>query len=241
MVFLEACAREDVPASPYLRAPKLVIKHRNEEGGLSLHTYKNAAYGGEWIIQNALTNAAPIARLLPKAAPLSTFRLVTASRGCLLPDAKGTTDQHVQVLSACFRAGREGAATDHSCIMFDVDLTRGVIGKGTSNAHWYQLGLTRAWRAPWVTQGHTTEAHPDTGTAIAAERVPDFDRMVQLVRRAHRRLLPGVPLIGWDVALTEEAGMCLLEANLSCNFFRASFEQAAYFSFVEDVLAHLEK
>jgi len=125
--------------------------------------------------------------------------------------------------------------------MFDVDLTRGVIGKGTSNAHWYQLGLTRAWRAPWVTEGHTTEAHPDTGTAIAAERVPDFDRMVQLVRRAHRRLLPGVPLIGWDVALTEEAGMCLLEANLSCNFFRASFEQAAYFSFVEDVLAHLEK
>jgi hypothetical protein len=125
--------------------------------------------------------------------------------------------------------------------MFDVDLSSGVIGKGTSNAHWYQLGMAKARRAPWATDGHTIEAHPDTGTIVAGERVPDFDRIVKLVRRAHRKLMPGVPLIGWDVALTEEAGTCLLEANLSCNFFRATFDQAAYFHFVEDVLTHIEK
>jgi hypothetical protein len=31
-------------------------------------------------------------------------------------------------------------------------------------------------------------------------------------------MLPDVPLAGWDVALTAE-GACLLEVNLSCNFF----------------------
>jgi hypothetical protein len=99
MVFIEACERERVPASPILRAPKLIVKHRNEEGGLGLHTFKNAAHGGEWIIQNALSNATTIARLLPKIAPLSTFRLVTASRGCVLPNANATTEEYVQVMS----------------------------------------------------------------------------------------------------------------------------------------------
>ena len=31
--------------------------------------------------------------------------------------------------------------------------------------------------------------------------------------------MPDVPLAGWDVAFTDK-GMLLLEANLSCNFFR---------------------
>ena len=34
--------------------------------------------------------------------------------------------------------------------------------------------------------------------------------------------------------------MCLLEANLSCNFFRASFDVGAYGAFVEEVLEFLE-
>ena len=57
---------------------------------------------------------------------------------------------------------------------------------------------------------------------------------------AHRKLMPRVPLVGWDVALTREHGMVLLEANLSCNFFRASFDIPTYTGFVEEVLAFLE-
>ena len=34
---------------------------------------------------------------------------------------------------------------------------------------------------------------------------------------------------------------CLLEANLSCNFFRASFVKDAYFGFVEETISHLEQ
>ena len=37
---------------------------------------------------------------------------------------------------------------------------------------------------------------------------------------------------GWDVALTTKEA-CLLEANLSCNLFRGSFDEINYFECVE--------
>ena len=61
----------------------------------------------------------------------------------------------------------------------------------------------------------------------------------QLVEDAHLKMCPAVPLVGWDVALTTD-GMCLLEGNLSCNFFRATFDHAAYFKFVEDCFEALD-
>ena len=36
--------------------------------------------------------------------------------------------------------------------------------------------------------------------------------------------------------MTEPEGVLLLEANLSCNFFRASFDVEAYAAFVEEVI-----
>jgi len=35
-------------------------------------------------------------------------------------------------------------------------------------------------------------------------------------------------------------GTCLLEANLSCNFFRGSFDQKAYFDFVDSYFQLLD-
>ena len=64
--------------------------------------------------------------------------------------------------------------------------------------------------------------------------------ILRLVRDAHARMCPAVPLVGWDVALTTE-GTCLLEANLSCNFFRATFDKGAYFGFAEETISHLEQ
>lgn len=42
----------------------------------------------------------------------------------------------IEALSCVFRAGRQGAATDHSSILFDVDIGTGVIQEGSTNAHW---------------------------------------------------------------------------------------------------------
>mmetsp|Transcript_4834 Transcript_4834/g.7769 ORF Transcript_4834/g.7769 Transcript_4834/m.7769 type:complete len:88 (+) Transcript_4834:1-264(+) len=63
--------------------------------------------------------------------------------------------------------------------------------------------------------------------------------MQDLVVDAHLKLLPDVPLVGWDVACTDK-GMVLLEVNLSCNFFRGSFDNGAYVRFVDEYFAFLE-
>jgi hypothetical protein len=34
-------------------------------------------------------------------------------------------------------SGRAGAHTDHSCVMFDINVEGGTCKKGTSNSHWY--------------------------------------------------------------------------------------------------------
>lgn len=66
----------------------------------------------------------------------------------------------IESLSCVFRAGRQGADTDHSSILFDVDASTGTILKGTTNAHWYQLGPTKMFNTPWVST-HDATHHPD--------------------------------------------------------------------------------
>ena len=70
---------------------------------------------------------------------------------------------------------------------------------------------------------------------------PHKDGIRKLCVDTHFRLLPDVPLAGWDVALTKEAGVCLLEVNLSCNFFRGTFDQREYFKFCNEYFSFLDK
>lgn len=229
--FLRQAKDQNVPVTPWLETPaEIVVKDKNEEGGMGIHFFKNAAGetgGGQWIIQPKMYNATIIAKLLPENAPLSTFRIMTAR-------LKG----NYKALSCVFRAGRSGAETDHDSLMFDVDMDTGRIGFGTTTTHWYKVGLQHIWTTPWQI-GHEFTMHPDTGVNISGTQIPNAQEMVQLVESAHARLLPGVPIVGWDVALTTD-GLVLLEVNLSCNFFRGSFDKNVYIEFVYDHFKKLE-
>merc|ERR1711871_291293 len=146
--FLQAAKAADVPISPCLDAATLVVKDKNEEGGMGIHFFKNALHGGSWILQPKLSNDHCLASLLPEDAPLSTLRVITASRGGMRQSMSGDAAPlrgepcrgDVEALSCVFRAGRGGAMTDHDSILFDVDMSSGMIRKGTTNMHWYQLG-----------------------------------------------------------------------------------------------------
>ena len=50
------------------------------QGGMGLYFFKNATAGGDWIIQERLDNDAFVSSLLPENAPLSTMRVISASR-----------------------------------------------------------------------------------------------------------------------------------------------------------------
>ena len=87
---------------------------------------------------------------------------------------------------------------------------------------------------------HSETRHPDTGAQITGVTVPKITEMMDFVRDAHLRMMPHVPLSGWDVAMTQNHGMLLLEANLSCNFFRGDFDQTEYFKFIKDYFIALD-
>lgn len=83
-------------------------------------------------------------------------------------------------------------------MLFDVDLSTGIIRKAVTNAHWYQLGLGKIATCPWVSHHEMTD-HPDSHTPITGQCIADIDQARQLCVDAHAMLAPRVPFIGWGV------------------------------------------
>jgi hypothetical protein len=254
--FLVAGDAAGVPVTPFLRAPGLVVKHRAIEGGMGIHAYANFTAGGDWILQERLDNDAFLSSLLPPGAPLSTLRVITASRVWLQRQLRGSGDgsgtdalppvlqqqlglPDVEVLTTVWRAGRAGAATDHNSVCFAVDGATGAIGPGVSNQHWYRLGRAGAGSVG-PTSGRVWRDHPDTGRPVTGAVIPGLPGVLATVAASHRRLLPEVPLVGWDMALTP-AGPLILEVNLSCNFFCGGYDRAAYVAFATAHFVALER
>mmetsp|Transcript_7536 Transcript_7536/g.9844 ORF Transcript_7536/g.9844 Transcript_7536/m.9844 type:complete len:455 (+) Transcript_7536:155-1519(+) len=246
--FLREGMERGVPVSPILKMPALVVKHKNEEGGMGIFFYKNATEGGDWVLQERIENSEWVTSLLPSNAPLSTFRVITCSKAYTMATGPSEPlpprEKCVKALSCVFRAGRKGAATDHDAILFDVDVNTGLIQRGTVNANWYKLGASAVASCPWRSRASQDyQTHPDgDGIAVSGNYVPDIQGMLQLVEQAHYDMCPNVPFAGWDVVLSadENVPVCLLEVNLSCNFFRGSFDIKYYLDFIDSAFEKLQ-
>jgi len=249
--FLMEGDKVGVPVSPFMKDVDVMIaKHKSIEGGMGIHFFPNAATGGDWILQKKIHNARWLSNLLPPTAPLSTMRVITFSTWSLshtAPPVFPTTatdadaSKYVEALSAVFRLGRAGAATDHSSVMFDVDIKSGHVRKGVSNAHWYKLGPSAPFSCPWLPSEQNVDQHPDPpNSTITGYKIPGMAEAVETVVRSHFKLLAEVPIVGWDVCFTPE-GVCFLEVNLSCNFFKGKFDIPSYLAHVEQYFKVLER
>ncbi|CAJ1966627.1 unnamed protein product [Cylindrotheca closterium] len=96
-------------------------------------------------------------------------------------------------------------------------------------------------RCPWRSH-HDYERHPDGDIAVTGNYVPDLKGILALVEESHFKICPDVPFAGWDVVLSadENLPVCLLEVNLSCNFFRGSFDKKMYLDFIDDSFSKLQ-
>jgi len=236
--FIKGCLDNGLPTTPALETPKiLVAKDVNEEGGMGIHVLPNVLYGGNWLLQEKLDNHPDVQQLLPKDSPLSTMRVVTGSYGALklLGRPADKNQKLCNALCAVWRAGRAGASTDHSCVMVDIPQPRGdqVLGTGSSSAHWYASGF-KSMGKPLSTMDGSIEHHPDTDLCLRGCKLPQVKEALELCERSHEILIPTVPLAGWDVAFVAQedpkapAKLVLLEANLSCNFFRGTVNWEEY-------------
>merc|ERR1711865_1369341 len=123
-------------------------------------------------------------------------------------------------------------------ILFDVDLKSGLIQEGSINKEWYKLGTENVnpYGRPDIS---VFTEHPDCGKKVTGITIPDIASLEAICIDAHKKSCANVPLCGWDVALTTE-GVCLLEVNLSCNFFQATVDYPEYFKFVDQQFKYLE-
>ena len=170
---------------------------------------------------------------------------IKASKASSDVDAFREAEKYIVARSAVLRLGRAGASTDHSSVLFDVDINSGQVLQGTSNQHWYKLGLHQAapGACPWLPQGDGFTRHPDLSRdkpEIAGQHIAECKAAREVVLTSHYKLLPDVPMVGWDVAFCAD-GIYLLEVNLSCNFFRGTFDVPEYISFVDEHFRDLEQ
>jgi len=247
--FIQACQEKGISVTPVLDQPvELVAKDVLEEGGMGIHVLKNVMHGGRWILQEKLENCQAVNALLPPNAPLSTVRIVTGSRGALpVLGTGGQGGPQAKALCTVWRAGRAGASTDHSSVMVNVPESHcsEVLGTGSNSAHWYATG----WKSlgmPLSTADGAISVHPDTGKALQGATLPGVSAAAALCERAHSTLMPTVPLAGWDVAFCPAKGgsepdLVLLEANLSCNFFRGSVAWDEYSALIDEHFAAIDE
>lgn len=244
--FIQGCLKNDLPTTPVLETPKtLVAKDVNEEGGMGIHVLPNVLHGGCWLLQEKLDNHPEVQKLLPKDSPLSTMRVVTGSTGALKLLGRPAEGKLATALCAVWRAGRAGASTDHSCVMVDVPepLTEETLGTGSSSAHWYASGF-KSLGKPLSTADGALVHHPDTALCLRGCKLPKVREALELCERSHEILIPSVPMAGWDVAFVDEGGgppkLVLLEANLSCNFFRGTVNWEKYGQLLDQHFAALD-
>lgn len=134
-----------------------------------------------------MDNCAWLSDLLPGNAPLSTMRVITMSTYPLGREENASdvvceeelpsellgeqASKCVTAATAVLRLGRANASTDHSSVLFDVDMGSGRIGKGLDNSHWYKLGIHNVWSCPWLPRKDTHTKHPDHPNPVVMGQV----------------------------------------------------------------------
>ena len=128
----------------------------------------------------------------------------------------------IKILVGIFRAGLKESTTDHNSILFNIDIDNGCILFGKCINNWYK---NRNMFTDFV-----FVKHPQHTEKITGKIIPEWNIIKNLVLDAHYKISPSIPIIGWDVALTNK-GIFLIEANYSCSLFNASFNKKNIFRF----------
>lgn len=120
---------------------------------------------------------------------VNSFRVVTFLRADNTP---------VLIDGAAIRIGRKGKNADnfhHHGIGAKIDLETGIV---------CTKGIDR--------DGIRYVIHPDSGAQIVGFKVPHWDEIVAMVKKAAMEV-PEVRYVGWDVAITDDDRILLIEGN----------------------------
>ena len=231
--FTELAKKKNISVCDYLEIEKLFVKHRNKEGGMGCHIFKNAISNGDWLIQKVYKNSKFITNLIGDDAPLSTFRIVTKNNRYM---SNQPDKCDINTLTCVFRAGLPNAKTDHNSILFNIEKDTGKFVYGKDNSKWYKVSLDLF---------KNEKNHNNLISKFNNISVKNFDRITNLAETAHKKLVPNIPIAGWDIAMVSEdinykdGDIFLLEGNFSCNLYNGIFSKIEYYSFLENEFLNL--
>ncbi len=149
-----------------------------------------AAYDSLWescgnaLLEELIVQHPAVSAIYPDA--INTVRAVTLYK-----------DGTAHVIATCFRIGNNGSHVDNldsGGMVVPVDEKTGIVGMRAMDKD--KVAYT---------------CHPSTGTPIQGFRFPDWDKAMDLVRRAAGEI-PQVGYMGWDVAFSIR-GPILVEGN----------------------------
>jgi hypothetical protein len=143
----------------------------------------------QFLVEQFITQHPELDRLSPKS--VNTLRLITFFDG---------TDVHV--LAHAFKMGN-GADLDN-------------FGQGGIQTTVYDDGLLPY--GAFNKEGDKWTVHPQSGVSIVGFRVPLYAEALEMVTRM-ARVVPQVPYVGWDVAITPERPIAI-EGNYNSGVFQ---------------------
>ena len=138
------------------------------------------------VVQRPIRQHESISRLNPHA--VSTIRVLSL-----------LTRDGVKIYSTLLRMGVGMAKVDN---LSSGGVTCGILKSGRLTKYGYFM------------DGSRCEAHPETGVVFENYEIPNFDRVLELVKRAHP-MMPHFRLVAWDIALDEDAQPVMIETNLA--------------------------
>jgi hypothetical protein len=109
-------------------------------------------------------------------------------------------DQHTdkyEIMSAVLRIST-GSALDNlfqGALVADVDIERGIISTN---------GVSRI--------GQEYDEHPVSHKKIQGFQIPRWDEVIAMVRELNS-IVPSVGYIGWDIGITDDRGVLVIEGN----------------------------
>ena len=189
---------DDESFAGFCRDKKLIVKPVDGGQGKGIFTaspvsdeecleLKRSLGDGRYIIEELLRQHSRMAELNPSS--VNTVRIYTVL------DKDGVT---VHLTGAVLRIGRAGNAVDnwHSGgIAAEVDTGTGTVISDAVDG-----------------KGNLYSAHPDSRIVLKGFRIPEWDKAVETVIKAHKRT-KGLRYVGWDIAFCEDGGIAVLEGN----------------------------
>lgn len=178
----------------FKETPRVYAKSDFKERGTGVHIlgadefddFFDARPHEDFVIQKPLSQHPTLRQTSPDA--LATLRVITVKRQGMTPSVR----------AAYLRMGRRGTpftSADQEQIKVAVATDAGALNAWGANQSW-----------------HPYTNHPDTGVRFADVTIPKYQEAVAICEKLHLRV-PQFGYIGWDVAITEDSDIQILEWN----------------------------